>query len=1035
MVSVLNISIKDYIKQINSNKIDCFDIPREFQNNIEIIKAARKKKLRYTDKSGYNFLSKTFFVDEIWLKRHKEGKDIVYEEKKIKSTFLSFGEYYDFLEGKVYENSCYYQYTFSKQEIELYNLNVNMLNTSAFIQDKLSDYSFDILYNEQEEKNKLKEQKSKQAFIQRKKWLHKFLSCKTYEEFYSVVSRYKKSSCQDDIKFYFYMFIQHNKEKAFNIIMQFISTGEYPSRSIEQFLCQIYDRNLLRSTYKYQGGDQSTNSRHNSKYKKLLKKFDSTLVLDWQALEHKPSEEELKDFIITNFICRYGLGYDTSTCFFCIPIECRRYIDKKLDSSFCGGLLYFETFDEFVNYLGGNLSGCDLSQMPFDKSIDFSLYTIDENTKLPSEKGTDITVAYEEVFKVFNKNDNKFVVTKKWYNKNNKCLLDFHREFDYFCDFTFFLGNDLSGSNLGECDGIENLNNIDNILLKNATLQSAAADKLGIVYDKFEYKHSTNFALVELNETQSLPKLQENRETLNYDANQEMLKHNYKVYYISDLHLVHRVHNAKCKSEVDIIQLFTKLITNLKKDISYDYSESVLLIGGDTSSDFNLFEMFVNILAEKISVPIIFILGNHELWDGDSCEVNEIIKDYRCLIENKGMHLIQNELLYITGDIYNRTINTISATDILTKDKSQIRECIKTSRLIIFGGIGYSGYNNNFNANNGIYRGALNREQEIIETSVIENLYNHICEYLPDRDIIIFTHMPLTDWCLNSEYKPNYIYISGHTHRNYFYDDGDIHIYSDNQIGYLTENPRLKHLYINCDYDYFVDYDDGIYPITRGQYVDFMRGKNFNMEFNREINELLMLKKNGYYCFIHKAKNKKLSILNGGAWKGLMYTDINYYYDNMDIVIDFLNSPLTAYTKIQKEISSEIIKIGGSGKIHGCIIDIDFYNHVYVNPSDLKITGYWASDIINKVVYDSIPKLLEERCPQIFSQYQSQLQSTKRLNEISIYAINDNVLSKKINYVETDIYQMSREIKKMQKLQSNILSYWKMPTRKSLEEK
>lgn len=39
---------------------------------------------------------------------------------------------------------------------------------------------------------------------------------------------------------------------------------------------------------------------------------------------------------------------------------------------------------------------------------------------------------------------------------------------------------------------------------------------------------------------------------------------------------------------------------------------------------------------------------------------------------------------------------------------------------------------------------------------------------------------------------------------------------------------------------------------------------------------------------------------------------------------------LTKYDNYQKEIAKEIIKISGSGNIHGCIIDIDYYNHLYI---------------------------------------------------------------------------------------------------------
>ena len=95
------------------------------------------------------------------------------------------------------------------------------------------------------------------------------------------------------------------------------------------------------------------------------------------------------------------------------------------------------------------------------------------------------------------------------------------------------------------------------------------------------------------------------------------------------------------------------------------------------------------------------------------------------------------------------------------------------------------------------------------------------------------------------------------------------------------------------------------------------------MTFNRQINVLYMLKKGGYYCFIDKAKTGSLTILNGGALKKLDLKDVQYYYDNMDAIITYIEAPLNKYTTYQEKIAKEIKKIGGSGRIHGCIIDVD----------------------------------------------------------------------------------------------------------------
>ena len=105
---------------------------------------------------------------------------------------------------------------------------------------------------------------------------------------------------------------------------------------------------------------------------------------------------------------------------------------------------------------------------------------------------------------------------------------------------------------------------------------------------------------------------------------------------------------------------------------------------------------------------------------------------------------------------------------------------------------------------------------------------------------------------------------------------------------------------------------------------------------------------------------------------------------------------------------------------------LDFYNHIYVNPVDLSITGYWASDIINKIVYPSIPALLEKNCPAIFGEYVKLLKGNSENLLALKQQTNVTILSQ--IYLDTDIYKASRELKKMQKLSSNILSSWNEDT-------
>jgi len=50
--------------------------------------------------------------------------------------------------------------------------------------------------------------------------------------------------------------------------------------------------------------------------------------------------------------------------------------------------------------------------------------------------------------------------------------------------------------------------------------------------------------------------------------------------------------------------------------------------------------------------------------------------------------------------------------------------------------------------------------------------------------------------------------------------------------------------------------------------------------------------------------------------------------------------------------------IGGSGSIHGCIVDIDWFNHIYLNPFDGKVTPYFALNTTDKLVFKNVESLL-----------------------------------------------------------------------------
>lgn len=522
------------------------------------------------------------------------------------------------------------------------------------------------------------------------------------------------------------------------------------------------------------------------------------------------------------------------------------------------------------------------------------------------------------------------------------------------------------------------------------------------------------------------------------------------IHYISDIHLCHILKNKKAKSIEEVKKIIHDVVHTLRNDCRFS---GIILFDGDISFDFQIYKLFIAELHNEFADrKVVFTIGNHDLWGLPSSTVDEAVEKYRDLLSQNNMFLLHNEVIYFDID---RNVNYIRGEELVQLTRDELRCKVRNASTILFGGTGFAGYEKYYNASIGLYRYnetiGYSREVELNETKKFERLYIKICEAFYDKNVIILTHMPLSGWYERATEKYNYseekfenhfdsgniklnayqsgfVYVSGHTHRNYFYDDGETRLYYDNQFGYNKNNPsampHFKYFMINRTYDYFSDYNDGLYEITKDEYLMFSRGKCLPITFNRDVEKIYLLKKNGFYCFLCLTPKKHLCILNGGAMKRLKNPDVSYYFNNMESKINEINKSYGRYYSIQQKISDEIKKLGGDGTIHGCIIDIDFFNHIYLNPLDGKITCYSAKNIIEKYVYPSIPALLKSQCPQLYDNYIKLLNDKQNDYSLSAFSGEELLELKPVPYFNTDIYQASRELYKMQKLNSNILTTW-----------
>ena len=175
--------------------------------------------------------------------------------------------------------------------------------------------------------------------------------------------------------------------------------------------------------------------------------------------------------------------------------------------------------------------------------------------------------------------------------------------------------------------------------------------------------------------------------------------------------------------------------------------------------------------------------------------------------------------------------------------------------------------------------------------------------------------------------------------------------------------------------------------------------------------------------FLLTTKKGVLMILSGGAVKKAGNHTVEYFYEHLSNYSKSIKLFLSKYDEYQKNIASEVKRIGGSGEIHGCIIDIDFYNHLYVNPLDGRIVPYFAWTMVDKYVYENVPSLLKNERPELYENYRKIPDGDKK----ELVKIDSNTLisSKKTYVGDTEMYDISRIIKGLQyTLKYNVVRLW-----------
>lgn len=425
--------------------------------------------------------------------------------------------------------------------------------------------------------------------------------------------------------------------------------------------------------------------------------------------------------------------------------------------------------------------------------------------------------------------------------------------------------------------------------------------------------------------------------------------------YISDIHLDNKIAGEPP-------QLAAAKVKEIAENIatSIDPITSMLLIAGDTSNNFSVYKHFFTCLHEAAPLLKVYtVLGNHELWDDIFCNLSiaEIANRYRDFLTSLGYLLLENQLL-VDSPYFPRPI-ILSDNTIAACPTDDLKYILDHSSKVILGGMGGTGYNTEFNAANGVYGSALTSlALDKTRSDYFRGLYEKIASAMPEnKSAILLSHMPMADWGATA--KTNWTYVSGHTHHNYS-KQGNPAIYADNQVGYkktLAASAKIFTLAVDKK-DTLAHYPDGIHTISLNEYRRFLWNKHIEFssyDLQQNGGEIKVIKKDGYYMFTI-IRNSRLYWLEGGRTHRLKHS-LDDWYSELGAYIADYKKYFSKVHNYLKSLALSIRQLGGTGNLHGNIVDIDFYHHIMLH-RDGSLEYYYADTMGSHQSYASLAELV-----------------------------------------------------------------------------
>lgn len=344
---------------------------------------------------------------------------------------------------------------------------------------------------------------------------------------------------------------------------------------------------------------------------------------------------------------------------------------------------------------------------------------------------------------------------------------------------------------------------------------------------------------------------------------------------------------------------------------------------------------------------ILVVLGNHEYVGFSS--VHDALSFYDVALKNLGIRLLKNDCFEL---------------DILGRN------------FVIFGGTGFSRYNEAYNADVLCGCDGFTRDMEVEQATVFYEEYQFFKHMAFNRNsvFICISHYPVHDWMLRCDF--DVIYFYGHNHQNYRRRDEFEVVYADNQVGYKGGNFVFKSMSTGCERNPYFGLCDGIHETNVSDYLQFYRyigeglgdGKLLNKRCENPSVKMYVLKFSGYYGFFlvnQHGVSKGISIVNGGMTNKITSSvDLEWLWASFCVILSKYLKLFTPFRVFQERISTELKHLGLWGRIHGCIVDVDFHHHIMLNPLDGTVTFYYSSQfgLVEKLLsFDAVVLSMKQK--------------------------------------------------------------------------